>query len=49
MYPHDRILGVELGQDLVEDPLVRYAKHVRLEEDLTQQKCYDEQQLQKKH
>ena len=45
MYPHVRIFGINLREDLVKNPLVRDTEPVGLEEDFTKQESDDEQQL----
>ena len=43
MHPHVRIVGIYLRECLMEDPLVREAEPVGLEEDLTEKEGDDEQ------
>ena len=45
VYPHVRIFGIYLREDLVKNPLIRDAEPVDLEEDFTKQESDDEQQL----
>ena len=43
MHPHVRIVGIYLRECLMEDPLVREAEPVGLEENLTEKEGDDEQ------
>ena len=49
VHAHVGVGGVYLRQELVEDPLVRDAEEVRLQQELTQQEGDDDEQLEEEH